>query len=256
MDVVGFYIQAIMKLNVLFLAVALVLSGCSLSIIHPPSAAAFMEKGDGDLQKNVAMAFTSEQTEKYPRYIPYKSVKSKIAPKDYSYNDDEIPYQITFDVQKQLGNFKIGGGFDWITPYVQAGFISDYFGVMGWSNICLWQLEKKEHAYFQWGGGITIIEQLPLPSGNVRFGLTQHISRNGREAFLAEDGAMFNSSSAPVFYDEIGGGAYIAWHAGKRLGLGVEFRYGRDLTYKIKDWDKDYAHPIDRLTLTFNLQWW
>ena len=64
-----------MKLNVLFLAVALMLSGCSLSIIHPPSAAAFMEKGDGDLQKNVAMAFTSEQTEKYPRYIPYKSVK-------------------------------------------------------------------------------------------------------------------------------------------------------------------------------------
>ena len=135
-----------MRLNVILLVVALGLCGCSLSIIHPPSAAAFMEKSDGDLQKNVAMAFTSEHTEKYPRYIPYKSVKSKKPPKDHSYNDEEIPFQITFDVQKQLGNFKIGGGLDWITPYVQAGFISDYFGVMGWSNVCLWQLEKYEYS--------------------------------------------------------------------------------------------------------------
>jgi hypothetical protein len=253
MDVVGFYIQAIMKLNVLFLAVALVLSGCSLSIIHPPSAAAFMEKGDGDLQKNVAVAFTSEQTEKYPRYIPYKSVKSKIAPKDYSYNDDEIPYQITFDVQKQLGNFKIGGGFDWITTYVQAGFISDYFGVMGWSNICLWQLEKKEHAYFQWGGGITIIEQLPFASRKLRVGLTQHLSRNGREAYGNKIGEL-SATPAPVFYDEIGGGAYVAGIVGKRLGMGLEFRYGRDLTYKFVDGEKE--KPVNRFTLTFNLQWW
>ena len=125
---------------------------------------------------------------------------------------------------------------------------------MGWSNICLWQLEKYEHAYFQWGGGFTIIEQLPLLSRRLRIGLTQHISRNGREAYASEDGALFVSSSAPVFYDEIGAGAYVAWIAGKRFGMGLEFRYGRDLTYKIVEKEREW--PIDRFTLALNFQWW
>ena len=244
------------RLNVILLIVVLGLCGCSLSIIHPPSAAAFMEQGDGDLQKNVTLAFSSGHDEQHPRYYPYKSVKSKLPPKDYSYSDDEIPGQITFDFQKKIGNFKIGGGFDWITPYFQVGFVSDYFGVMGWSNMCLWQLEKYEHADFQWGGGITVIEQIPISSHQFRIGLTQHISRNGREGFLAEDGAMFNHSSAPVFYDEVGAGGYIAVRASKRLAFGIEIRYGRDLTYKIAEWNSTRTHPIDRYTVTFNLQWW
>lgn len=248
-----------MRLKVLVLVVALVLSGCSLSIIHPPSAAAFMEKGDGDLQKNVTPSFILgvHTTDESFRYIPYENVKSKLLPVDYHYNDDkEFPPQVSFDVQKQFGNFKIGGGLDWLTPFMQAGFISDYFGIMGWSNICLWQLEKYEHAYFQWGGGITIIEQLPLSSRHFRIGLTQHISRNGRESYLTEDGALIIGSSAPVFYDEIGGGAYVAGLVGKRFGMGLEFRYGRDLTYKVMNWEKKSIDPVNRYTVMINFQWW
>jgi hypothetical protein len=88
----------------------------------------------------------------------------------------------------------------------------------------------------------------------LRIGLTQHISRNGREAYASEDGALFVSSSAPVFYDEIGAGAYVAWIAGKRFGMGLEFRYGRDLTYKIVEKEREW--PIDRFTLALNFQWW
>ena len=253
MDVVGFYIQAIMKLNVLFLAVALVLSGCSLSIIHPPSAAAFMEKGDGDLQKNVSVSGVwGTKGDGY--YESYEKIKRNPLPnEDYSYNNMEWNLQASFDVQEQFGNFKFGFGLDWITPFVELGFVSDYLGVMGWSNICLWQLEKKEHAYFQWGGGFTIIEQLPFASRKLRVGLTQHLSRNGREAYGNKIGEL-SATPAPVFYDEIGGGAYIAGIVGKRLGMGLEFRYGRDLTYKIVDGEKEKS--VNRFTLTFNLQWW
>ena len=250
-----------MKWNAVVFAVALVLSGllsgCSLSIIHPPSAAAFMEKGDGDLQANVMVSqiLRVENSDKDYMLKPYNKVKmSPLPDEDHYYKNWEWYFQEGFDVQKQIGTFKIGGGLDWMTPFMQAGFISDYFGVMGWSNICLWQLEKYEHAYFQWGGGITIIEQLPLLSRRLRFGLTQHLSRNGREAYLGESGAMFVSSSAPVFYDEIGGGAYIAGIVGKRLGMGLELRYGRDLTYKIVDGEKEKS--VNRFTLTFNVQWW
>jgi hypothetical protein len=90
MDVVGFYIQAIMKLNVLFLAVALVLSGCSLSIIHPPSAAAFMEKGDGDLQANmtVSRVVRVENSDKDYMLKPYDKIKTSPLPdEDHYYKD-------------------------------------------------------------------------------------------------------------------------------------------------------------------------
>ena len=243
-----------MKLNVLFLVVTLVLSGCSLSIIHPPSAAAFMEKGDGDLQKNVSASLVKGSLGDI--MVPYRKQKKEPLPndEDYYYGNAEWFFQTNFDVQEQYGNFKIGFGFDWITPFVELGFISDYFGVMGWSNICLWQLEKKEHAYFQWGGGITIIEQLPFASRKLRVGLTQHLSRNGREAYRYEYDKWKLGDPAPIFYDEIGGGAYVAGIVGKRLGMGLEFRYGRDLTYKFVDGEKE--KPVNRFTLTFNLQWW
>ena len=217
-----------MKLNVLFLAVALVLSGCSLSIIHPPSAAAFMEKGDGDLQANmtVSRVVRVENSDKDYMLKPYDKIKTSPLPdEDHYYKDWEWFFQESFDVQKQFGNFKIGGGLDY------------------------------EHVEFQWGGGITIIEQLPLLSRRLRLGLTQHLSRNGREAYIYDGSDMFSfGGSAPVFYDEIGGGAYIAGIVGKRLGMGLEFRYGRDLTYKIVDGEKEKS--VNRFTLTFNLQWW
>lgn len=238
-----------MKLDVILIALALVFSGCA---IHPPSAAAFMEKGDGDLQKNATVSGVWG-TKGNGHYESYETIKRSPLPnEDYSYNNMEWNFQASFDIQKQIGYFKIGGGLDWLTPFLQFGFVSDYFGVMGWSNLCLWKFEKVEHD-LQWGGGITIIEQMPLLSRRFRIGLTQHISRNGREAYQNKIGEL-SATPAPVFYDEIGGGAYVAGIVGKRLGMGLEFRYGRDLTYKIVDGEKEKS--VNRFTLTLNVQWW
>ena len=238
-----------MKLDVILIAVALVFSGCA---IHPPSAAAFMEKGDGDLQKNATVSGVWG-TKGSGYYESYEKIKrSPLPSEDYDYNNAEWNFQASFDIQKQVGNFKFGGGLDWLTPFLQFGYISDYFGVMGWSNLCLWRFEKIEYD-LQWGGGFTIIEQLPFYSRKLRVGLTQHISRNGREAYQNKIGEL-SATPAPVFYDEIGAGAYVAWIAGKRFGMGLEFRYGRDLTYKIVEKEREW--PIDRFTLALNFQWW
>ena len=238
-----------MRLNVIFLTVVLCLCGCA---VHPPSAAAFMEQGDGDLQKNVTASYV--WVTKADGYLEsYGNVKTKPLPnEDYSYNNMEWIFQSSFDFQKQIGNFKMGAGVDWLTPFVQFGFVSEYFGVMGWSYLCLWRFEKIEHD-LQWGGGITIIEQLPFYFRKLRVGLTQHISRNGREAYQNKYGEL-SASPAPVFYDEIGGGMYVAGIVGKRLGMGLEFRYGRDMTYKIVNGETE--EPIDRFTLMLNVQWW
>ena len=238
-----------MRLNVILLTVALCLCGCA---VHPPSAAAFMEKGDGDSQLNVTISGVFGTTGKN-KLVSYDNVKrASLRDEDEDYNNLEWKVQSTFDFQKQLKNFKFGLGLDWLSPYFQMGFVSDYFGVLGWSNICLWRFEKIEYAG-GWGGGVTIIEQLPFYFRKLRVGLTQHISRNGREAYKNKFGEL-SASPAPVFYDEIGGGMYVASIVGKRLGMGLEFRYGRDMTYKIVKGETE--EPIDRFTLMLNVQWW
>jgi len=243
------YILPVIRLNVILLTVALGLCGCA---VHPPSAAAFMEQGDGDVQINATVSGVFGTTGKN-KLVPYGSVKrASLRDEDEDYNNFEWKFQSAFDVQKQLKNFKFGVGLDWLSPYAQMGFVSDYFGVMGWSNFHLWRFEKVEYAA-GWGGGITIIEQLPFYSRKLRVGLTQHLSRNGREAYKNKIGEL-SASPAPVFYDEVGGGVYVAGIAGKRLGMGLELRYGRDLTYKIMKGESE--EPIDRFTLTVNAQWW
>ncbi|MBR6125400.1 hypothetical protein IKQ19_17715 [Candidatus Saccharibacteria bacterium] len=175
------------------------------------------------------------------------------------YKDTEWPVGGGFTLQKNKGYFKYGLGFDFLTPFLQAGFVSDYFGVMGWSNLWLWQLEKVEHKYFQWGGGISLIEQLPI-GDNFRIGLTQHLSRNGREANTAQHGAMVigMGRSAPVFYDEIGCGGYVSFMPNESLRIGVEFRYGRDLTYKRREYSNypekyEKISNMDRFSLTVSI---
>ena len=167
---------------------------------------------------------------------------------EWYYKNKEWPIGANFSIQKNKGYFKYGFGFDFLTPYVQAGFASDYFGVMGWSNLWVWQLEKVEHAYLQWGGGVSIIEQLPI-GDNFRIGLTQHLSRNGREANTAQLGAMVvgRGRSAPVFYDEIGCGGYISFIPNESLRIGVEFRYGRDLTYKRREYSS-YSEQYEKIS--------
>ena len=238
----------------LVLIVTAMLAGCSVAIIHPPSAATFMEKSNGNFVANASVsAFFGDlvDDELYVNYVAdgVKEVeRSDDWHDEWYYKNKEWPIGANFSIQKNKGYFKYGFGFDFLTPYVQAGFASDYFGVMGWSNLWVWQLEKVEHAYLQWGGGVSLIEQLPI-GYNFRIGLTQHLSRNGREANTAQLGAMVvgRGRSAPVFYDEIGCGGYISFIPNESLRIGVEFRYGRDLTYKRREYSS-YSEQYEKIS--------
>ena len=192
----------------LVLIVTAMLAGCSVAIIHPPSAATFMEKSEDSFVKDFSVSAIWGDLALVGEHVADNIKKLEHSKEWYDkyhyYTREEWPVDFQFSLQKNIGHFKYGFGLDYVTPYVQAGFVSDYFGVMGWSNLWLWQLEKVEHKYFQWGGGVSIIEQLPM-GDNFRFGLTQHLSRNGREAMVVEESSsMLNvGPSAPIFYDEI-----------------------------------------------------
>ena len=248
------------------LFVAMMLAGCSVAIIHPPSAATFMEKSEDSFVKDFSiyaiwgdLAFVGEHVADDIKKLEHSK---EWYDKYHYYTHEEWPVDFQFSLQKNIGHFKYGFGLDYVTPYVQAGFVSDYFGVMGWSNLWLWQLEKVEHKYFQWGGGVSIIEQLPM-GDNFRFGLTQHLSRNGREAMVVEESSsMLNvGPSAPIFYDEIGCGAYISFIPYYVTRVSLEFRYGRDLTYKRKDYrgnpqKHEKISDVDRYSLSLSFFGW
>ena len=243
---------------------ALLLAGCSVAIIHPPSAATFMDKRDDYFVMGASASFFFGDLVDDEMGVDYVADGIKEVERSDDWNDEwyykskEWPIGGMFSLQRNKGYFKYGFGFDFVTPYVQAGLVTDYFGVMGWSNLWLWQLEKVEHKYFQWGGGISLIEQLPI-GDNFRIGLTQHLSRNGREANTAQHGAMVigMGRSAPVFYDEIGCGGYVSFMPNESLRIGVEFRYGRDLTYKRREYSNypekyEKISNMDRFSLTLN----
>lgn len=241
---------------------ALLFSGCSISTIHPPSASAFMEISEKPTLYNASvsgMGGSFNNTSGPVLYETDKVLKRHRSDYKWEYRDIEWNFEFNASMLKKKGYFRYGFGLDFTTPFVQAGFASDYFGLMGWSNLCLWQLEKYEYAYFQWGGGISLIEQLPI-GDNFRMGLTQHLSRNGREAVKRVNGEFdFTPTAAPVFYDEVGGGGYISFVPGDSTRVGIEFRYGYDLTYKMVKMDyntykRSEPKDIHRYTVTVSLQ--
>ena len=246
---------------------ALLFVGCSVSVIRPPSASAFMEKKEDKGIVNISGSFFWGDLIGDEGKFVYKRKGAKTVEQSedwheegWGYRDDEWFWNLSFSFQRNKGYFKYGAGFDFSTPFVQIGFVSDYLGVMGWSNLCLWEFEKIEHKYFQWGGGISLIEQLPV-GNNFRVGLTQHLSRNGRESNTVKSGAMWVSTgnhSAPVFYDEIGGGGYVSFAPNDSLRIGIEFRYGRDLTYKRFDRsnDDEKSSAVNRYTVNLSLVSW
>ncbi len=240
---------------------ALLFVGCSVAIIHSPSAAAFMEKNEESFVRNASLTVTVGDIaygENDERYIAKEKV-GRIEHEDWFYKATEWPIEFSVSMQRSVGYFKYGLGLDFITPYIQAGFVCDYFGIMGWSNLWVWQQEKVEHKYFQWGGGVSIIEQLPIGK-KIRIGLTQHWSRNGREDYTYGDAIGFGiPMPMPIFYDEIGGGGYVSFPLMETLRIGVEFRYGRDLTYKRVEKnssDEDVVRDINRYSITASIIGW
>ena len=240
---------------------SLLLAGCSVAIIHPPSAATFMEKSDGAFLKSGSVsAYWGELIFSNKEALPKHKIKQEVH-EDWYYYEEENPVQIDFSFQRSIGFFKYGVGLDFVTPYVEAGFFSKYLGLMGWSNLFPWQYEKVNYKSLQWGGGISLIEQLPI-GNNLRLGLTQHLSRNGREGRTYGDaagGGFGIPTPTPVFYDEIGGGGYVSFVPGEKIRIGVEFRYGRDLTYKRvgKNYNgENVVRDINRYSITASIIGW
>jgi hypothetical protein len=63
----------------------------------------------------------------------------------------------------------------------------------------------------------------------------------------------------PIFYDEIGGGGYVSFPLMETLRIGVEFRYGRDLTYKRvgKNYNgENVVRDINRYSITASIIGW
>ena len=250
-----------MRTILLLAAVMLVLAGCSVAIIHPPSAATFMEKRDGAFLKGGSVsAYWGDLVSSNKEPLPKHEIKQEVN-EDWYYYENEIPVQVDISLQRSFGFFKYGVGLDFVTPYVEAGFFSKYLGLMGWSNLFPWQHEKINYKSLQWGGGISLIEQLPI-GDNLRLGLTQHLSRNGREGRTygdAAEGGFGIPTSTPVFYDEIGGGGYLSFVPGEKIRIGVEFRYGRDLTYKrveVNYPEESVISDINRYSITASIIGW
>ena len=114
-----------------FLAASM-LAGCGVSSIHPPSAATFMEKSEGTFLKSVSgslylgdLAYGDLGVD----FVPNKEIKKEVND-DWAYVEREVPVDIMLEIQRSIGYFKFGGGLDFLTPYLQIGFVSDYVGVM------------------------------------------------------------------------------------------------------------------------------
>lgn len=115
----------------------LVLSGCSVTIIHPPSAASFMEKNEDELVSNVVGFVTLGDRVNFRSGNLYiaegvKEVEhSNEWHEDWAYRSFEWPMGAQVSFQKSKGYFKYGFGFDFASPFVQAGLVSDYFFAWG-----------------------------------------------------------------------------------------------------------------------------
>ena len=245
--------------SVVLCTLALLLAGCSVTVIHPPSAASFMEKSEDRFVKDLSVSLKLNDCWLDSIGCVQKSEKNvkKEENEDWSYKRAEFPLDFSLEFQKSYKFFKYGFGINALTPYMQVGFVSDYIGVMGWSNLCLWQFEKVEHKYFQWGGGISLIEQLSL--GDVfRIGISQHLSRNGNADIASDGSGIAYTHSTPRFYDEIGFGGYISFIPYYENWVTFEFQYGRDLTYKrhIRNYpNEDIVKDMNRYTFSVSIQW-
>ena len=220
--------QALKKYLFLLLLMLLTswLTSCS-AITRPPAAAAYMDSYNNDkTTMSIALSYYAGDLAK------------KGSHNDDTYTEWWGDVHITRFING--GYFTFGWGIQTITPILQTGFVSPYFGLTGWANF--WSLtvlpvskfeeNKDESLLNHYSGGGMIIEQIPL-NDTWKLGLTQHISRNGREYTTFSDNAGLRLPfSNPRFYTEVGGGFYVSRQVKEDSKISFEFRYGRDLDEK------------------------
>ena len=244
------------RLIVLLWGVALVLlAGCAM---RPPSAGAFMsayqnrDSMNGFLFESsisIYTASTSDSAMKTPENEHSTSVWEDVV-------ENEWPFDFDLSIIRFIDHFGFGLGFQTFNPYVTLGAAFNHFGIMGWTDWRLIAVCAGEPEAFR--GGISIMEQIS-PTKNMLVGLFQFASRT--EAIYTagggnhwvpykEDGSYSSSCwdddtdclwkkeksefGEPYLYSfiEYGGGAYMRYKMNSVFGLGLEFRYSYDVTYK------------------------
>jgi len=133
--------------------------------------------------------------------------------------------------------FTFGWGYQTLTPFLQTGFVSPYFGLTAWGNLFTifnagYIVNDEEDFLSHFSGGGMAIQQIPL-NDKWKIGITEHLSRNGRELYYVDDALceMFCiefPKPRPKFYTEVGGGFYAS-RKFENSRMSLEFRYGRDL---------------------------
>ena len=208
---------------------ALVLSGCS-SIMRPPSATAFMSSYEKDTAVvNLNLALYSGDLDN----------NEKLYDHDKNRNDSHSEWVLDFSeiVFWNKGFFSIGLCAQSVTPFVQLGFVSPYFGLSVWRSIYSplnFGINFSDNFWKDVSFGAMFIQQIPI-GAKANIGLTEHFSRNGVERYLSESHEGFMTFSFPephpLFYYEVGGGAFASYRL-EGVTLALEFRYGRDLDNK------------------------
>ena len=211
------------------LVVAVMLAGCS-SIMRPPSATAFMSSYEKDTAVvNLNLALYSGDLDNHEKYYDHDIEK------DFSHSEWVLDFsEIVF---WNKGFFSIGLGAQSVTPFVQLGFVSPFFGLSAWSSIYSPFNSGNYLSDNFWKDvsfGTMLIQQIPI-GNKVKIGLTEHFSRNGVERYLSEVKEGFMAFSFPephpLFYYEVGGGAFASYRL-EGVTIALEFRYGRDLDNK------------------------
>lgn len=224
----------IKKISLLFVLTALIsLCGCS-SIMRPPSAAAFMGNyGMDNATINVGLALYGGDlidNDELPREVREQT--------EYEIDQAEWFFDGLFNVSWKKGFLLYGFGLETFTPFFQLGFVSPYFGISTWSSIYsplnVEALYEEKHYWEGVSLGAMLIQQVPIGEC-VNLGVFEHFSRNGSEWKRTERlGGLFArdifSESRPIFYREVGGGAYVSYRS-KESVFSLEFRYGRDVDY-------------------------
>ena len=232
------------------LALLAFLSGCS-SIMRPPPAAAFMDtyKSEKSLNMVAMSGYGGDLQNRKEDIDSYHQI-----------SEEEWWVDGHFARFINGGYFTLGLGMQSFTTFMQGGFVSPYFGFNAWSNmnaLFIPMIKDEDRGFWShYSGGAMAIEQIPMTQ-KWAFGLTQHLSRNGREIYKVNtddySGGLNFDKPRPKFYKEMGAGLY-GRYKGESAAFSLEFRYGRDidnndnryaLTFSVWGFSKPFFSPHD-----------
>lgn len=181
---------------------ALLLAGCSN---HPPSAAQFMNVKENE--NSLGVGGTVKIGDLHQGKYRFEN----------DYSDGEYRGDFDLSYLHRYSHLVVGlYSENLFSLSALAGFRTEYIGVQGWLGGAFIAVDEQAPFY----GGLRLIEEYPV-NWKFRVGLSEHFSRNAY--FVDKNGAGLGSPSTG-FYNEFGGGAYLAYKS-----FSVEMLYGREI---------------------------